>query len=152
MSQPRAPDEHGVARVDLARAPNDRRASIELSSTPKSLGVARAFVASTLEQWNCEDRDQVLALLVSELVSNAVRHAGGSVSLEAIRRKDQVMIRVRDSSPAAEVVRRSNPGRAGGHGLQIVHTLASRWGVERHATYKVVWFEAPICAGDSALH
>ena len=48
----------------------------------------------------------------------------------------------RDGCPDAPVVRRSNPGGVGGHGLTIVDTLARRWGVERYEDSKVVWFEA----------
>ena len=46
--------------------------------------------------------------------------------------------------PRRPVVRRSNPGGIGGHGLTIVESLARCWGVERYEDYKVVWFEAPV--------
>ena len=53
-------------------------------------------------------------------------------------------VQARDHSPQAEVVRRLNPGGAGGHGLQIVAALARQWGVDRYEDSKVVWFEATV--------
>ena len=57
---------------------------------------------------------------------------------------EEVRVEVRDGSPATPVIRRSNPGGIGGHGLTIVESLARRWGVERYEDHKVVWFEAPV--------
>jgi anti-sigma regulatory factor (Ser/Thr protein kinase) len=122
-----------------------RHAAIVLDSVPASLAAARLFVSSMLEVWDCEDRDEVAALLTSEIVSNAVRHATGCVGLEVALVLDGALrVEARDHSPDAPVVRRSNPGVAGGHGLQIVHTLARRWGVDRYEETKVVWFETEV--------
>jgi anti-sigma regulatory factor (Ser/Thr protein kinase) len=123
----------------------DRHATIVLASDPTSLATARSFVSSMLDVWECEDEAEVVALLTSEIVSNAVRHAVGSVGLEvAIVQQGDLRVQARDHSPHAAVEKRSNPGGAGGHGLQIVAALASRWGVERYEDTKVVWFETPV--------
>jgi anti-sigma regulatory factor (Ser/Thr protein kinase) len=116
-----------------------------LDNDSASLSVARSFVASTLESWDREDRDNIIPLLTSEIVSNAVRHAVGSVVLElALVNEDDLRVEVQDGSPAAPVIRRPNPGGIGGHGLTIVESLARCWGVQRYEDYKVVWFEAPV--------
>jgi anti-sigma regulatory factor (Ser/Thr protein kinase) len=116
-----------------------------LPSDPTSLSAARSFVGSMLDAWECEDRDEIVALLTSEIVSNAVRHATGNVGLEvAIVEDGELQVRARDHSPQAAVIRRCNPGGAGGHGLNIVATLARRWGVDRYEDSKVVWFDAPV--------
>jgi anti-sigma regulatory factor (Ser/Thr protein kinase) len=98
-----------------------------------------------LERWGGADPDEIVPLLTSELVSNAVRHATGEVSLEvALLNPHELRVEARDESPDAPVVRRSNPGGSGGHGLTIIETLSLRWGVDRYEHFKVVWFEAPV--------
>ena len=123
----------------------DRRAGISLANNSASLSVARSFVASVLGSWDREDPDNIVPLLTSEIVSNAVRHAAGAIILElALLDHEEVRVEVRDGAPATPVVRRSNPGGIGGHGLTIVESLARSWGVERYEDHKVVWFEAPV--------
>jgi hypothetical protein len=136
-------------RGDLAPAVSgsglERRVGIVLPPVPASLGAARHFVATTLEAWDSEDHDEVVALLTSEIVSNAVLHAVGDIGLDvAMIRPGLLRVDARDGSPEVAVARRDNRGGVGGHGLQIVDSLARRWGVERHADHKVVWFEAAV--------
>jgi anti-sigma regulatory factor (Ser/Thr protein kinase) len=137
---------HNVAVVEgghRAVDETEQRAAIVLASESASLFAARSFVCSMLDLWDREDPENVVALLTTEIVSNAVRHAVGSVCLElALLRDGNLRVEVRDGCPDAPVVRRSNPGGVGGHGLAIVETLARRWGVERYEDSKVVWFEA----------
>ena len=137
---------HNVAVVENGHRAGDeieQRAAMVLASKSASLFAARSFVCSMLELWDRENPENVVPLLTTELVSNAVRHAVGSVGLELALLRDGVLrVEVRDGCPDAPVVRRSNPGGVGGHGLTIVDTLARRWGVERYEDSKVVWFEA----------
>ena len=137
---------HNVAVVeDGYHAGEAQRAGIELASDSASLSAARSFVSSALEKWDREDFDQIVPLLTSEIVSNAVRHAAGRINLEvALLNGEELRVEVRDGSPDAPVIRRSNPDGIGGHGLTIVDSLARRWGVERFENTKVVWFEAPV--------
>jgi anti-sigma regulatory factor (Ser/Thr protein kinase) len=123
----------------------ERRAAIVLESDSASLATARSFVAAMLELWDYEDPEEIVPLLTSEIVSNAVRHATGKVCLElALLNHGALRVQARDESPDAPVVRRSNPGGVGGHGLTIIESLARRWGVERYDDFKVVWFETPV--------
>jgi anti-sigma regulatory factor (Ser/Thr protein kinase) len=136
-----------VALIDVSRADAEReqRASIVLASESASLGAARSFVSSMLELWDCTDPDEIVPLLTSEIVSNAVRHTTGTVTLEVVLlNRRQLRVQARDESPDAPVIRRSNPGGVGGHGLTIIDSLSSRWGVEHYADHKVVWFETPV--------
>jgi anti-sigma regulatory factor (Ser/Thr protein kinase) len=143
--------EAGSIRRDVAlvdgdpREDDERRAAIVLIPGPASSSAGRSFVSSMLEQWDCEDPDEIVPLLTSEIVSNAVRHAKGSVSLQvALLHDDELRVEARDGSPDSPVIRRANPGGVGGHGLTIIESLARRWGVERHQDYKVVWFESSV--------
>jgi anti-sigma regulatory factor (Ser/Thr protein kinase) len=123
---------------------DDSRAGIELAPEPASLSAARTFVSSALSLWNYDDPDQVIVLLTDEMVSNAVRHAGGPIGLDVmIVAGSQVRVEVRDTVPKSTVI--PGPGGRGGsgHGLHIVESLARLWGVERNEHYKVVWFELP---------
>jgi anti-sigma regulatory factor (Ser/Thr protein kinase) len=139
--------------IDLGQTPGsspggvgEKRASIVLTPVAESLSAARSFVSAMLEVWECEDRDQVAALLTSEIVSNAVRHAASVIGLEvAIVGEEQLRVAARDEAPNATVARDPDRRNAeGGHGLHIVESLAQRWGVERYENYKVVWFETPV--------
>ena len=143
--------EPGAADVALADGPRravdekERRANVVLAPDASSLSLARHFASSTLELWDYEDSDDIVPLLTSEIVSNAVRHAAGDVGLELVL-VDGATLRVHasDESPDSPVNRRASPDGIGGHGLTIVESLASRWGVERHEGFKVVWYETPV--------
>ncbi|MFD9685021.1 ATP-binding protein [Kitasatospora sp. NPDC059146] len=88
------------------------------------------------------------ALLVAELVGNAVRHTGQPGWLLLVRRPDLLRIEVSDSSPRPPVPRRPRgPGEPGGHGLLLLDRLALRWGWRRWGPGKVVWCELRIPAG-----
>ena len=139
--------------IDLGQSPgsclggvSEKRASIVLTPVAASLSAARSFVSAMLDVWECEDSDQVAALLTSEIVGNAVRHAASVVGLEvAIVGEQRLRVEARDEAPNAKVARDSDRRDGeGGRGLHIVETLADRWGVERYDGYKVVWFETSV--------
>lgn len=101
---------------------------------------ARRFVTATLASWALEQTD--VALLVSELATNAVLHARSDFTVTIHARGDRIRVEVGDRnarlpSPA------SVPAAAySGRGLMIVQELAAAWGVESHADDgKTVWFE-----------
>ncbi|MEU6773264.1 SpoIIE family protein phosphatase [Streptomyces sp. NPDC046759] len=103
---------------------------------------ARAQVCALLRQWRTRDgtRDTVL-LLVSELVTNAVRFATGPITVRLIRAGHGLLCEVGDTGNGRP---RLGPGGLlddGGRGLQIVHRLTTRWGVRWTDTGKVVWAE-----------
>ncbi len=121
------------------------RAGIELPAAPQSVPVARAFVAETLKSWRCDDPGRVVGLLTSEIVTNAVRHALRAIWVEAtVVGHSTVRIAATDDHPGVPVLRRSGLYEEGGRGMQLVASLASRWGVQRDGGHKVVWFEAPV--------
>ncbi|MBN0043519.1 SpoIIE family protein phosphatase [Streptomyces actuosus] len=100
---------------------------------------ARAQVSTLLRRWHTRDDtlDNV-SLLVSELVTNAVRFAGGPVTVRLIRTGHGLLCEVGDTGNGRP--RLSRGGLLdGGRGLQIVHRLTTRWGVRWTDTGKVVW-------------
>lgn len=81
-------------------------------------------------------------LMVSELVGNAIVHAGTEIKVTVWCAPDRAHVEVHDASPVVPQPQRRDPRSPGGHGLQIVDALAARWGVERIAgDGKRVWFE-----------
>lgn len=82
------------------------------------------------------------ALLISELVTNAVRYAGGIITVVIDCLSDCVAVAVRDDSPAPPVVRDPGPDDPSGRGLQLVDSLASKWGCQLApgGAGKTVWF------------
>lgn len=79
-------------------------------------------------------------LLVSELVTNALRHGRGAIELRAALDDDRLFVEVIDEGSGFErTLRRSDFDHVGGWGLEIVEELASRWGVHEGTTH--VWFE-----------
>ncbi|WIV54288.1 ATP-binding protein [Amycolatopsis nalaikhensis] len=78
-------------------------------------------------------------LVVSELLDNAYRHAGGPVQLRLLRRHDpcEITVAVADSGSGAPRMRTPDP--RGGRGLLLVDRICSAWGVSHHDDGKVVW-------------
>ncbi|MER6568779.1 SpoIIE family protein phosphatase [Streptomyces sp. NPDC001093] len=103
---------------------------------------ARAQVSALLRQWCTRDdtRDNAL-LLVSELVTNAVRFATGPITVRLIRAGHGLLCEVGDTGNGRPRLSRGGLLDDGGRGLHIVHRLTTRWGVRWTDTGKVVWAE-----------
>lgn len=106
----------------------------------KSVRVARKFVAGVLESWGFDDQDSA-ALLVSELVTNAIVHAHSSVELAVHLRPLRVRVEVIDT--AREHVRRrdAKDDEQSGRGMALIEALAAAWGIDSLLAGKSVWFE-----------
>ncbi|MDI1463443.1 ATP-binding protein [Catellatospora sp. KI3] len=116
--------------------------SIALPGDSGSAVVAREFVGLLVRSWRLDEHRTDVLVLASELVSNAVLHGGGAVALTLERTGKALRIAVADRNPAAPVPR--SPDVGGGFGLEIVHRLSRRWGVQPTADGKVVWLEYPL--------
>jgi anti-sigma regulatory factor (Ser/Thr protein kinase) len=138
-----------VARAPFPRAGAaarrfEPRIELELESGPTAAAEARNAVAAFDGRADPNVLDD-LRLLVSELVTNAVRHAGAppgaTIRLAASLGAGTVRAEVADCGSGFEPAPRSAPWtQAGGWGLHLVDSLASRWGVDRHDAIRV-WFE-----------
>ncbi|MCS0604391.1 SpoIIE family protein phosphatase [Streptomyces sp. LP11] len=103
---------------------------------------ARALISALLRDWDTRDgtRDTVL-LLVSELVTNAVRFATGPVTVRMIRAGHGLLCEVGDTGNGRPRLGRGGLLDDSGRGLYVVHGLTTRWGVRWTDTGKVVWAE-----------
>ncbi|GGJ05929.1 SpoIIE family protein phosphatase [Streptomyces brasiliensis] len=122
------------------------RAAATFEPVGRSVATARSFVRDTLQGWGFADIVDDAVVLTSELVTNAVVHAGTHADVLCLRADDGVRIEVADRYPEREVplqgsaVNMGSPDREGGRGLQLCAALAARWGVEYTPTHKNVWF------------
>jgi len=114
--------------------------SFSLPPLPNSVRAARDRVRGFLDSWATEEQRQTVVLLVSEVVTNAVRHAPGIVHVTVTVDSDRVLAQVRDTSPRPPCPRAAD--ESGGRGIELLRLLATRWGVERHPDDgKTIWFE-----------
>jgi DNA-binding NarL/FixJ family response regulator len=114
-----------------------------LAAEVQSAGSARRFVETTLEEWDCADSLEIVKLLVSELVTNAVLHAGSDAEVVVQLTPSVLHIEVLDDSPVMPVMRQPGSSDTSGRGLALVANFASAWGTRRLAHGKSVWFDVP---------
>ncbi|MFE5971430.1 SpoIIE family protein phosphatase [Streptomyces sp. NPDC056460] len=103
-------------------------------------GRARRLARRALARWDLEELTDSVELLISEVVTNAVRYAERPVTLRLLR-TDVLRCEVGDDSPQLPRQRRARDTDEGGRGLFLVNRLARRWGATRLSGGKVVWFE-----------
>ena len=117
------------------------RARIDLPTTTGSVPVARHLVAQLLAAWSAKARHEESMLLLSELVTNVVRHVtpATTFTIELILSTLKLRVAVVDGSQAPPVLRERGP--TGGHGMWLVSALADRWGSDHETGGKQVWFE-----------
>ncbi|MFX4294952.1 ATP-binding SpoIIE family protein phosphatase [Streptomyces bohaiensis] len=108
-----------------------------------SVRLARRQVRDSLTRWGLEDLLDSVELLVSEVVTNAVRYAERPVTLRLLR-TDALRCEVGDDVPQLPRLRQAGPADEGGRGLVLVQRLARRWGATRLGTGKLVWFEMTV--------
>jgi anti-sigma regulatory factor (Ser/Thr protein kinase) len=118
---------------------------IELSTTlaaePSSAAEARRFVRAALADWGESSLDEVAALLVTELVTNAIAHTRSGPEVTARLADHRLRVEVADASPTPPVCHRYSPRAGAGRGMILVSELAAAWGSEPAGTGKIVWFE-----------
>lgn len=121
------------------------RATASFEPVGRSVAAARAFVRDTLQGWGHSELVDDAVVLTSELVTNAVIHAGTSAEVLCLRSEDSIRVEVADQYPEREIPVQSgralaNPDRENGRGLLLCAALAHRWGVDYSPTRKHVWF------------
>ncbi len=104
-----------------------------------SIAAARHDTVQQLDDWGLRAHSEAAALLVSELATNAVIHAGSAFEVALTLREDSVGIVVSDRSMEPPVRQGQDPDSPSGFGLTIVSQLSSDWGWEREERGKRVW-------------
>ncbi|MFC5647062.1 SpoIIE family protein phosphatase [Kitasatospora cinereorecta] len=136
---------HGEDDIALLMAkvqglPNGAVGDWKLPPEPTSVAKAREAACGWLIERGLDELVDTSELLVSELVTNALRHGRGEIRLRLLR--DRTMVcEVWDDGYAQPRQRRAQETDEGGRGLQLVSLLAERWGSRRTPKGKIVWFE-----------
>jgi len=134
-------DDIAVLIAKLRRIPEENRVCWTLEPDLPSVRLARSLIRDPLKRWGLEDLVPVTELLVSELVTNAIKYANGEILLRLILESGSLACEVHDSSPALPRVLQVDRDAENGRGLHVVSQLATRWGARRTHTGKVVWCE-----------
>jgi hypothetical protein len=113
----------------------------------RGAGTARQMIRRALDWWGMEELtgSDPAELMVSEVVTNAVRYASRPVTLRLLR-ADVLRCEVGDDVPQLPRLRQARAMDEKGRGLIVINKLARRWGATRLATGKVVWFELALPA------
>ncbi|MET7654930.1 SpoIIE family protein phosphatase [Streptomyces sp. NPDC005486] len=123
-----------------------RIATWELPAGPAVVGEVRALALRQLADWGLEETAFAVELILSELVTNAIRHGSGPIRVRLLH--DRTLIcEVSDTSNTAPHLRRAASTDEGGRGLFLVAQLSQTWGTRYLSEGKVIWAE---CALDGA--
>ncbi len=118
-----------------------------LPPEPQSVGRAREYARAQLESWGLDALVDTTELLVSELVTNALRYGEGEIRLRLLLDRTLVC-EVWDAGLVQPRRRRARATDEGGRGLQLVGLLSAGWGTRRTPRGKTVWFELGLPDGD----
>jgi len=146
---------HGEDDIALLMArvqglPADSVGDWTLPREPRSVGRAREYARGQLLSWDLEPLVDTTELLVSELVTNALRYGEGEIRLRLLLDRTLVC-EVWDSGLVQPRRRRARDTDEGGRGLQLVGLLSAAWGSRRTPRGKTVWFELPLPDGETGL-
>ncbi|MFE2098504.1 SpoIIE family protein phosphatase [Streptomyces sp. PTD9-10] len=146
---------HGEDDIALLMArvqglPADSVGDWTLPREPRSVGRAREYARAQLLSWDMEPLVDTTELLVSELVTNALRYGEGEIRLRLLLDRTLVC-EVWDSGLVQPRRRRARDTDEGGRGLQLVGLLSAAWGSRRTPRGKTVWFELPLPGGENSL-
>ncbi|MBQ1100196.1 SpoIIE family protein phosphatase [Streptomyces sp. b94] len=146
---------HGEDDIALLMArvqglPSESVGDWTLPREPRSVGRARELARAQLLDWDMEPLVDTTELLVSELVTNALRYGEGEIRLRLLLDRTLVC-EVWDSGLVQPRRRRARDTDEGGRGLQLVGLLSAAWGSRRTPRGKTVWFELPLPGADTQL-
>ncbi|WP_329400966.1 SpoIIE family protein phosphatase [Streptomyces lydicus] len=146
---------HGEDDIALLMArvhglPKDAVGDWSLAPEARSVARARELAREQLLDWGLQELVDTTELLVSELVTNALRHGHGEIRLRLLLDRTLVC-EVWDADLAQPRRRRARDTDEGGRGLQLVGLLSQGWGSRRTPRGKTVWFELALPDGESTV-
>ncbi|WP_406424962.1 SpoIIE family protein phosphatase [Streptomyces sp. NBC_01589] len=137
----RAPRDDATLLLARTRAiPAENTAHWEIPADPAAVSKAREWTTRQLTTWGLEDLLFTTELIVSELVTNAIRYGRAPMDLRLIRH-DVLVCEVTDSSSTQPRLRRAHTTDEGGRGLLLVAQLGRRWGCRHGQNRKTIWSE-----------
>jgi serine phosphatase RsbU (regulator of sigma subunit)/anti-sigma regulatory factor (Ser/Thr protein kinase) len=143
------PDDAALLLARIRAVPPEDTANWEVPSDPAAVSEARAWATRQLATWGLDDLAFATELIVSELVTNAIRYGRPPAELRLIRH-DVLVCEVTDSSSTQPRLRRARITDEGGRGLFLVAQLGARWGCRHSQNRKTIWSEQPIQCPDQS--
>lgn len=132
MTEPGPPEEHAL--VDDT--------GLVVASAPRSVALVRRYAVDVCRELGWGDSADTVALLVSEVATNAVLHSyGAEIRVRVLDHGLRLRVEVSDGSPELPVMRGARPTDEDGRGLALVEALAVAWGADARPDGKTSWFE-----------
>ncbi|MER7752318.1 SpoIIE family protein phosphatase [Kitasatospora sp. NPDC097643] len=142
-------DDIAVILAQVRPVGADRIATLPLTGDRAMVAHSRRFTRETLAAWGLGALADWAELLTSELITNALVHAGSPTQLRLFCNR-ALTVEVADQEGEAPRIRRARAEDEGGRGMHLVNELAHRWGSRRTRDGKVVWFELELPPGTTA--
>ncbi|NXY99024.1 SpoIIE family protein phosphatase [Streptomyces sp. BR123] len=144
---PAPSDDIALLIADTRRLEPDRIAEWEVPADPAAVSRVRGASAGQLAAWGLEEIAFTAELILSELVTNAIRYGNAPIRVRMLR--DRTLIcEVSDASSTSPHLRYAATTDEGGRGLFLVAQYADRWGTRYTQRGKVIWAELPLTDGD----
>ena len=121
----------------------DQVAEWQVPNDPAAVAQVRSSVTRTLQLWGLQELEFTTELILSELVTNAIRYGGDNIRVRMLRDRS-LICEVFDSSSTSPHLRYATMTDEGGRGLFLVAQLADRWGTRYLPAGKVIWAEQPV--------
>ncbi|WP_327277955.1 SpoIIE family protein phosphatase [Streptomyces sp. NBC_01224] len=139
------PDDVALLLARTHELTADHVVSWEVPADPAAVAGVRARTARLLRSWGLEELQMTTELIVSELVTNALRHATGPIRLRLLR-QSVLICEVSDASSTSPRLRHARTTDEGGRGLFLVAQLTRRWGTRYTPEGKIIWTEQELPA------
>ncbi|WP_019359652.1 SpoIIE family protein phosphatase [Streptomyces sp. AA1529] len=137
-----------VARI--RRLAPDQVAKWQVDPDPAAVAPVRAECAARLREWGLEEIGHTTELILSELITNAIRYGKEPIQVRLLHDEDSLICEVSDGSGTSPHLRRASTTDEGGRGLFLVAQFAQRWGTRYIPGGKVIWTEQQLRGGGSA--
>ena len=134
-------------------APHPQSVTCALDREPAEVGRAREWARNALPRWGLDEHAGLVELIVSELVTNAIRHGHGEIGISLTCTHADLWIEVSDEGPGRPQLRHPSPSDTAGRGLALIETLTTLngggWGCIDRAPSpgKTVYAAVPVPAG-----
>ncbi|MBD9701750.1 SpoIIE family protein phosphatase [Streptomyces sp. ID01-12c] len=143
LAPARPTDDVALLLARTRRLPAHRVASWELPADPALVAEARKTTTRQLGAWGLDELAFTTELIVSELVTNAIRHAAGPIRLRLVLERT-LICEVFDGGATAPHLRHPRTTDEGGRGLFLISQFTQRWGTRFLPEGKVIWAEQPL--------
>ncbi|MEU3337856.1 SpoIIE family protein phosphatase [Streptomyces sp. NPDC002144] len=136
-----APDDVALLLARTRGLPATRVATWHIPADPALVAPIRKQVVEQLDTWELQEAAFTAELVVSELVTNAIRYGAHPIRLRLIHDESTLICEVSDTSHTAPHLRRAKTWDEGGRGLLLVAQLTQRWGSRHTGEGKTIWAE-----------